>query len=57
MRKMLYGHKYMAVERTTYNISPDGVLRMIFSTVNIDGHAEHVAAAVKETGAPMTNRA
>ena len=48
VQKMLYGHKYMAVERTTYIIGPDGVVRMVFSKVNIDGHAEDVAAAVKE---------
>jgi len=50
VQKMLYGHKYMAVERTTYIIGPDGVVRMIFSKVKIDGHAEDVAAAVKELG-------
>jgi peroxiredoxin Q/BCP len=48
VQKMLYGHKYMAVERTTYIIGPDGVVRMIFSKVKIDGHAADVAAAVKE---------
>lgn len=48
VQKMLYGHKYMAVERTTYIIDGDGVICMVFSKVNIDGHAADVAQALKD---------
>ena len=40
------GETYMGVDRTTFLIDPDGTIRQIFSTVNPDGHAEEVLAAV-----------
>jgi thioredoxin-dependent peroxiredoxin len=46
VQKMLYGHKYMAVERTTYVLDAKGVIRHIFPKVEIDGHAEAVAAVL-----------
>jgi peroxiredoxin Q/BCP len=40
--KSLYGKKYMGVERTTFVIDGDGVIRHIFSKVKVDGHVEEV---------------
>lgn len=40
------GKTAMGVDRTTFLIGPDGVIRQIFGTVNPDGHAEEVLAVV-----------
>jgi len=48
VQKTFYGRKYMGVERTTYIIGPDGNIKMIFPKVNPDGHAEAVAAALRD---------
>ena len=47
VQKVFYGRKYMGVERTTYIIGPDRKIKMIFPKVNPDGHAEAVAAALR----------
>lgn len=48
VQKTFYGRKYMGVERTTYVIGPDGKIKMVFPKVNPDGHAEAVAAALRD---------
>lgn len=48
VQKTFYGRKYMGVERTTYIIGPDGKIQLIFPKVNPDGHAEAVAAALRD---------
>lgn len=47
VEKLFWGQRYMAVERTTYIIGPDGRVRVVFEMVNPDGHAEIVARALK----------
>lgn len=47
-QKSLYGRKYMGLARTTYLIGPDGKVRQRWDNVKVDGHADAVAAAVKE---------
>lgn len=44
--KSMYGKKYMGVDRTTFVISPDGIIKKIFPKVSVDGHAEEVLAAI-----------
>lgn len=47
-QKMRYGRKYMGIVRTTYLIGPDGRVARRWDKVQVDGHAEEVAAAVKD---------
>ncbi len=45
--KSLYGKKFMGIERSTFLIDGDGVLRQIWRKVKVAGHAAAVLAAVK----------
>jgi thioredoxin-dependent peroxiredoxin len=45
--KSMYGKTYMGVERTTFLIDRDGVVRKVFPKVKVDGHAEAVLDAIK----------
>ena len=45
--KSMYGKKYLGVERSTFLIDANGVLREAWRKVKVDGHAEAVLAAVK----------
>ena len=45
--KSMYGRKYMGVERSTFLIDADGVLRREWRKVKVAGHAEEVLKAVK----------
>lgn len=45
--KSMYGRKYMGVERSTFLIDADGVLRQEWRKVKVPGHAEAVLAAAK----------
>ena len=49
IEKSMYGRKYMGIDRTTFVIGPDGVLKHIFSKVKPAGHAEEVLKLVSET--------
>jgi peroxiredoxin Q/BCP len=40
--KSMYGRKYMGVERATFIIDPEGIIKKIFPKVKVDGHAEEV---------------
>jgi peroxiredoxin Q/BCP len=44
--KSMYGRKYMGVERTTFVIDANGVIKKIFPKVKVDGHAEEVLSAL-----------
>jgi peroxiredoxin Q/BCP len=44
--KVLFGVKYMGVERSTVIIDSAGRVAKIFRKVNIDGHVEEVADVV-----------
>ena len=44
----MYGRKYMGVERSTFLIDAEGVLRREWRKVKVNGHAEEVLAAVRE---------
>ena len=45
--KSMYGKKYMGVERSTFLIDEQGVLRQEWRKVKVDGHAAEVLAAGK----------
>jgi peroxiredoxin Q/BCP len=47
--KMRYGRKYMGIVRTTYLIGPDGKVLQRWDNVKVDGHAQAVADAVKNS--------
>lgn len=47
VEKSMYGKKYMGVERSTFLIGTDGVVKEIWRKVSATGHAEIVLSAVK----------
>lgn len=49
--KNMYGKKSMGVERTTFVIDDQGVIRKIFPKVKVDGHSEAVLEALAESNA------
>jgi thioredoxin-dependent peroxiredoxin len=48
--KSFMGRKYMGIDRATFVIDKDGVLRQVFPKVSIAGHTDEVLAAVKALG-------
>jgi peroxiredoxin Q/BCP len=47
VQKKLYGREYMGVERATFLIGGDGVVRRVWRKVSVKGHAAEVLAAVQ----------
>lgn len=45
--KKLYGREYMGVERATFLIDGDGVVRHVWRKVSVKGHAAEVLGAVQ----------
>ena len=45
--KSMYGRTYMGIERSTFVIDEDGVLREIWRNVKPQGHAQRVAEALR----------
>ena len=48
--KSLYGRKYMGIERSTFLIDAQGVLRHEWRKVKVTGHAQEVFDAVSALG-------
>jgi peroxiredoxin Q/BCP len=48
--KSLYGREFMGIERTTFIIGRDGVVKQIFSKVKVNGHTDEVLAGLKQLG-------
>src|SRR5688572_12560091 len=46
--KSLYGRKYLGIERSTFLIDADGVLRRQWRKVKVLGHAQEVLEAARE---------
>ena len=44
--KQLYGRTYMGIERATFLIGPDGVVKKAWRNVKVPGHAQAVLDAV-----------
>lgn len=53
--KSMYGKKFMAVERTTFLIDGEGVVRKVWNKVKVKGHVEEVTKAVEELQAAASN--
>lgn len=47
VEKSMYGRKYMGIERATFLIDGDGVLREVWRKVKVPGHVEAVLKAAK----------
>ena len=45
--KKLYGREYMGIERATFLIGGDGVVRRVWRKVSVKGHAAEVLAAAQ----------
>ena len=48
VEKSMYGRKYMGIERATFLIDRDGVVKGVWRKVKVPGHAEAVLAAARE---------
>ncbi|MEW6544428.1 MAG: thioredoxin-dependent thiol peroxidase [Nitrospirota bacterium] len=46
-RKSLYGKTYWGIERSTFVIGPDGIVKAAFRKVKVDGHTDEVLAVLK----------
>ncbi|MDP2763204.1 MAG: thioredoxin-dependent thiol peroxidase [Brevundimonas sp.] len=47
VEKKLYGREYMGIERTTFLIDGDGVVRRVWRKVSVKGHAAEVLTAAQ----------
>jgi peroxiredoxin Q/BCP len=47
VEKKLYGREYMGIERATFLIDGDGVVRQVWRKVSVKGHAAEVLAAAR----------
>ena len=47
VEKSMYGKKYMGVERATFLIDAEGIVRQIWRQVKVKGHVEEVLSAIK----------
>lgn len=45
--KQQYGRRYMGIERTTFLIDEQGIVRKVFPKVKVDGHVEEVIQAIR----------
>jgi peroxiredoxin Q/BCP len=44
----MYGRKYMGIERATFLVDRDGVVKRVWRKVSVPGHAEEVLRAAQE---------
>ena len=47
IEKSLYGRKYMGIDRATFLIDKDGVVRKVWRKVKVTGHVAEVLAAAR----------
>jgi peroxiredoxin Q/BCP len=48
IEKSMYGRKYMGIDRATFLIDRDGVVKRVWRKVKVPGHAEEVLKAARE---------
>ena len=48
IQKSMYGRKYMGIDRATFLVDRDGVVKRVWRKVKVPGHAEEVLAAARE---------
>jgi peroxiredoxin Q/BCP len=46
VEKLMYGRQYMGIERATFLVDKEGILRSIWRKVKVKGHVEEVLEAV-----------
>ncbi|HZP45202.1 MAG TPA: thioredoxin-dependent thiol peroxidase [Candidatus Binataceae bacterium] len=49
-KKSLYGREFMGIERTTFIIGGDGIVRKVFAKVRVNGHTDEVLEALRHLG-------
>jgi peroxiredoxin Q/BCP len=54
--KSLYGKKYMGVDRSTFIMDEDGVLRREFRGVKVKGHVDEVIGEIRKLQSPASKR-
>jgi peroxiredoxin Q/BCP len=47
VEKSMYGRKYMGIERATFLVDRDGVVKRVWRKVKVPGHADEVLAAAR----------
>ncbi len=47
-KKSLYGRDFMGIERTTFIIGADGLVKRVFAKVKVNGHTAEVLAALEQ---------
>ncbi|MEM8849304.1 MAG: peroxiredoxin [Pseudomonadota bacterium] len=47
VEKNMYGKKYMGIERATYLIAADGIIKQVWRKVKVPGHSDAVLEAVR----------
>ena len=55
--KMLYGHKYFGVMRTTYLLDAEGRVERLWENVAHEGHAAEVSAVIRGVALPPRSSA
>ncbi|SMF61636.1 peroxiredoxin Q/BCP [Allosphingosinicella indica] len=48
VEKSMYGRKYMGIERATFLVDRDGVIKKVWRKVKVPGHVDAVLAAARE---------
>jgi peroxiredoxin Q/BCP len=48
IEKSMYGRKYMGIDRATFLVDRDGVVKRVWRKVKVPGHAEEVLAAARD---------
>ena len=48
VQKSMYGRKYMGIERSTFVIDGNGIIRAAWRKVKVPGHVEELLAAVRD---------
>jgi thioredoxin-dependent peroxiredoxin len=47
VEKSMYGRKYMGIDRATFLVDRDGVVKKVWRKVKVPGHADEVLAAAR----------
>jgi peroxiredoxin Q/BCP len=48
VQKSMYGRKYMGIDRATFLVDRDGVVKRVWRKVKVPGHAQEVLEAARE---------
>ena len=51
VEKSMYGRKYMGIERATFLVGADGLVKQVWRKVKVPGHVDAVLKAVRALGA------